>query len=130
MNVGRNVVHGVLGFVGPALVVLASYPVLVRHLGPAAFGVYLLALSLSGTMMLLDLGFCAATLKFVAGDLAAGRPRAAADVIVTSLVAYSCAGRVGRRAIAISAPVLAGFFKIDEPAGGDCWPFAWQPCSS
>ena len=116
MNVGRNVVHGVLGFVGPAMVVVASYPVLVRHLGPAAFGVYLLALSLSGTMTLLDLGFWAATLKFVAGDLAAGRPRAAADVIVTSLVAYASLGTLGGAAIAISAPSLTGFFRIHEPA--------------
>jgi O-antigen/teichoic acid export membrane protein len=116
MNVGRNVVHGVLGFVGPTVVVVASYPVLVRHLGPAGFGVYLLALSLSGTVMLLDLGFCAATLKFVAGDLAAGRPKAAADVIVTSLVSYAALGALGGAAIAILAPALAGFFKIDEAA--------------
>lgn len=115
MNVGRNVVHGVLGFVGPTAVIVASYPVLVRHLGLAAFGVYLLALSLSGTVMLLDLGFCAATLKFVAGDLAAGRPKAAADVIVTSLVAYAALGMLGGAAIAILAPVLAGFFRIDAP---------------
>lgn len=116
MNVGRNVVHGVLGFVGPLTIVVASYPVLVRHLGPAAFGVYLLALSLSGTVSLLDLGFWAATLKFVAADLEAGRPRAAADVIVTSLVAYTALGISGATVIAIFAPSLAGFFRIQEPA--------------
>jgi len=116
MNVGRNVVHGVLGFVGPLMIVVASYPVLVRHLGPAAFGVYLLALSLSGTVSLLDLGFWAATLKFVASDLAAGRPRAAADIIVTSLFAYMALGILGGTTIAIFAPSLAGFFRIHEPA--------------
>jgi O-antigen/teichoic acid export membrane protein len=116
MKVGRNVVHGVLGFAGPMMVVVASYPVLVGHLGPAAFGVYLLALSMSGTVTLLDLGFWAATLKFVAGDLAAGRHSAAADVIVTSLVAYAALGTMGGAAIAIFAPSLAGFFRIHEPA--------------
>ena len=116
MNVRRNVVHGVLGFMGPTMVVVASYPVLVRHLGAAVFGVYLLALSLSGTVMLLDLGFCAATLKFVAGDLAAGRLREAADVIVTSLVGYAVLGALGGAAVAVLAPSLAGFFMIDEPA--------------
>jgi O-antigen/teichoic acid export membrane protein len=65
---------------------------------------------------LLDLGFCAATVKFVAGDLAAGRPRAAADVIVTSLVAYAALAIVGGAAVAILAPALAGFFRIDQPA--------------
>jgi len=98
------------------MVVVVSYPILVRHLGPAAFGVYLLALSLSGTVMLLDLGFCAATLKFVAGDLAAGRPQMAADAIVTSLVAYAALGAAGGSAVALLAPELAGCFKIAEPA--------------
>jgi len=73
MSIARNVIHGLLGFVIPTIVVVASYPVLVHRLGAAAFGVYLLALSLSGTVMLLDLGFCGATVKFVAADLAADR---------------------------------------------------------
>jgi len=66
MKVMRNAMHGLVGFVAPAVVVFASYPVLLHHLGPAAFGVYLLAVSMSGAMMFLDLGFSAATLRFVA----------------------------------------------------------------
>jgi len=113
MSIGRNVVHGLLGFVIPTMVVVASYPVLVHRLGAAAFGVYLLALSLSGTVMLLDLGFCAATVKFVAEDLAANRPEAAADVIVTSLAAYAALGVIGGSAVALAAPSLAVFFQLD-----------------
>lgn len=113
MNIARNVIHGLLGFVIPTLVVMAGYPVLVDRLGAAAFGIYLLALSLSGTVMLLDLGFCSATVKFVAEDLAADRPEAAADVIVTSLLAYTALGVVGGAAVAVAAPLLAGFFQLD-----------------
>ncbi|MBZ5591975.1 MAG: oligosaccharide flippase family protein [Acidobacteriia bacterium] len=113
MSITRNVVHGVIGFLVPTMVVAASYPVLVHRLGAAAFGVYLLALSLSGTVMLLDLGFCAATLKFVAEDLAAGRTKAAADVIVTSLAAYAVLGVVGGASVALAAPSLAGLFQMD-----------------
>src|SRR5579864_4653319 len=107
MSVGRSAWHGLLGFAVPSLVVFASYPVLIRHLGAAAFGIYLLAASLSGALMFLDLGFSAATLRFVAQDLAAGRPQAAADVVVTSLVFYGGMGLVGGGAIAALAPVCA-----------------------
>jgi O-antigen/teichoic acid export membrane protein len=119
VSIGRNAWHGLLGFVGPALVVFASYPVLIRHLGASAFGVYLLAASLSGTLMSLDLGFSAATLRFVAQDLAAGRPKAAADVVLTSLVFYGGMGLVGGTAIAALAPVGAALFKVDARLMGD-----------
>jgi len=113
VNLRRNAGHGLLGFIAPSLIVFASYPVLIRHLGAAAFGVYLLAASLSGAMMFLDMGFSAATLRFVAQDLAAGRPKAAADVVLTSLVFYTCMGVLGGAVIAALAPVWAASFKVD-----------------
>ena len=119
MNIARNALYGVTGFVAPAAIVLASYTVLIRHLGPAAFGIYLLATALSGTMMFLDLGFSAATLRFVAQDLAARRPKAAADVILTSLVFYSGMGIVGGTAIGALAPVWATLFKVDARLAAD-----------
>ena len=118
-GVARNAVHGLVGFVAPAVVVLASYPVLIRHLGATAFGVYLLAVSTGGAMMLLDLGFSAATLRFVAQDLAAGRAQAAADVVATSLVFYGAVGAVGALTIAALAPVCPHLFKIDTRLAGD-----------
>jgi O-antigen/teichoic acid export membrane protein len=113
MKVMRNAMHGLVGFVAPAVVVFASYPVLLRHLGPAAFGIYLLAASMSGAMMFLDLGFSAATLRFVAQDLAAGRTKAAADVVLTSLFSYGAVGVTGGAVIAALAPVWAHLFKVD-----------------
>ena len=119
MKVGQNAVHGLMGFAAPAVVVLVSYPVLIRHLGTAAFGVYLLAVSMSGAMMFLDLGFSAATLRFVAQDLAAGRAKAAADVAVTSLVFYGGVGAVGAVAIGTLAPACPHLFRIDARLAGD-----------
>ena len=118
-KVARNAVHGLIGFVAPAMVVLASYPVLIRHLGATAFGIYLLAVSTGGAMMLLDLGFSAATLRFVAQDLAAGRASAAADVIATSLVFYGGIGAVGALVIGALAPFCPHIFKIDARLAGD-----------
>ncbi len=119
MRLGRSAFQGLVGFVAPALVVFASYPVLLRHLGAAAFGVYLLAVSMSGAMMFLDLGFSAVTLRFVALDLAAGHTGAAADVVLTSLVFYGAAGILGGLGIAALSPLWAGLFKIEPPLLGD-----------
>jgi O-antigen/teichoic acid export membrane protein len=119
VSIRRNAWHGLLGFAAPSLIVFASYPVLIRHLGASAFGVYLLAASLSGAMMFLDLGFSAATLRFVAQDLAAGRPKAAADVVLTSLVFYGGMGIAGGAVIAALAPVWAALFKVDARLVGD-----------
>jgi len=119
VKVARNAVHGLVGFVVPAAVVLVSYPVLIRHLGPAAFGVYLLAVSMSGAMMFLDLGFSAATLRFVAQDLAATRTKAAADVVATSLVFYGGMGIAGAFVIGAVAPMCPHLFKIGAPLAGE-----------
>ncbi len=119
VNVVRNAVHGLVGFVAPALVVLVSYPVLLRHLGASAFGVYLLAISMSGAMMFLDLGFSAATLRFVAQDLAGGHTQAAADVVATSLVFYGGVGATGAIVIGAFAPFCPHLFKIDARLAQD-----------
>lgn len=119
VSLGRHAWHSLLGFAAPSLIVFASYPVLIRHLGGPAFGVYLLAASLSGAMMFLDLGFSGATLRFVARDLAAGRPKAAADVVLTSLVFYGAMGVTGGAAIAALAPAWAALFKVDARLAGD-----------
>jgi len=112
VKIGRNAVHGLLGFAAPSLVIFASYPILIRHLGVPAFGIFLLAASLSGAMMFLDLGFSAATLKFVAQDLAAGRPEAAADVVLTSLAFYGGMGLAGGTIIGALAPLWATLFQV------------------
>lgn len=119
IKVARNAAHGLIGFVAPALVLVASYPVLMRHLGAQGFGVYLLAISMGGAIMFLDLGFSAATLRFVAQDLAAGRTQAAADVVATSLVFYGGMGAVGALVIGALAPLWPPLFKIDARLAGD-----------
>ena len=69
--------------------------------------------------MFLDLGFSAATLRFVAQDLAAGRTQAAADVVATSLVFYGGMGAVGALVIGALAPLWPPLFKIDARLAGD-----------
>lgn len=121
---GRNSIYGLLGFVIPTLVLLAAYPILINHLGAEIVGVYLLATGLSGAWMFFDFGVNAATLKFVAEDIAAGHQRAAAKVIVTSLAFYGAIGVIGALAIWFLAPWLSDIFSIEEDMRSDAeWAF-------
>jgi O-antigen/teichoic acid export membrane protein len=120
MNIQRNSIYGLLGFVFPTLVVLLAYPVLIRALGPAPFGIYLLATSLGGMLAFLDFGFSAATLQYVANDMSRGDNASAAGVLVTSLAIYGAIGSAGALTIWIAAPWLVKLFAIGsvfwEPA--------------
>ena len=108
-----NGFFGLMGFAIPTLVTLIAYPILVRHIGLAAMGVYILGSSVSGAMAMLDLGFSAATLKFVAEDVASGSLDDAAEVIVTSLVFYGGLGICGAAGLWFLAPFLMHTFQVD-----------------
>ena len=88
MRAKRNSIYGLLSVALPTAVLLAAYPVLIHGLGADVVGIYLLATNLSGAWLVFDFGVSAATLKFVAEDVAADNRRAAANIVVTSLVFY------------------------------------------
>jgi O-antigen/teichoic acid export membrane protein len=120
----RNSFFGLLGFAVPVLVLLISYPVLIRHLGMARLGIYLLATSMSGALAFLDAGFSAATLKFIAEDLAQGRRQSAAEVLAASMWFYGAAGLAGGLVLAAASPWLVGVFKIQPGLRGEAlWTF-------
>lgn len=120
----RNAVYGFLGFAIPTAAIVVAYPVLVNHLGGAAFGVFILATSLSGAMAFVDLGCSAATLKFVAEDVARGDRPAAAAIIVTSLAFYAVAGAAVTALIWLLAPRMVAWFSVPpELHGTGVWVF-------
>lgn len=112
-SVNRNSLYGFLGFAIPALTVLVAYPVLAHGLGAAALGVYILATSISGTFALLDFGFSAATIKFIAEDMAKGKYKVAADMLLTSLIFYGVLGSLGALLIWFLSPWLAWVFAAE-----------------
>jgi O-antigen/teichoic acid export membrane protein len=118
-NIKHNSFFGLLGFVIPTGVVLVSYPVLIHHLGASSFGIYILATSISGTLAFLDFGISAATLKFVAEDVAKGDYKAAANVIVASLIFYGGLGVLGAIAIWVLSPWLILIFSVATSMQGD-----------
>lgn len=119
-----NGFFGVLGFAIPSFVTFLAYPFLVHHIGLTAMGVYILGSSVTGTLAMLDLGFSAATLKFVSEDLAAGALAEAAEVVVTSLCFYGGLGVVGGAALWFLSPLFMHTFNVDAALRADgVWSF-------
>ena len=124
MRSKRNSLFGLLSVVVPTAIILAAYPILLHNLGAEIVGVYLLATVLSGAWLFFDFGVSAATLKFVAEDVAAGNQRSAADVVTTSVVFYGVIGVIGALALWFLAPWLSGIFSIDAAMRDDAaWAF-------
>lgn len=115
LNLRWNTVYGGLGFLLPTVVVFLAYPVVLRHLGASAMGVYILAVSLSGTFAFLEFGLTTVTTKLVAEAVAAGQPRRASDAVATSLAFYVALGLIGCLALWLAAPALARWVAADDP---------------
>lgn len=83
-----------LTFALPSLITFISYPLLVRALGAEKFGVFILATTLSTSLMIFDLGLGAATMKCLAEDFAQRSVHRAEEILGTSLVLYGGLGLV------------------------------------
>lgn len=116
----RNALFAVLGFVVPTIVVFIAFRILTRELGADAFGVYVLATSLSGSLAFLDFGSTSAGTRFISQHVAAGEPGDAANVLVASFIFNAAVGAVGAAAMWLFAARLVGYFAVPadlrEPA--------------
>ncbi len=107
MSLRLNTVFGALGFLLPTLVVFLAYPTVLRHLGSGQMGVYLLAISLSGSFAFLEFGLTTVTTKLVAEAVAGRDPARASDAVVSSLAFYLALGSAGFSVLWLVAPALA-----------------------
>ncbi|HEY5993157.1 MAG TPA: oligosaccharide flippase family protein [Gallionellaceae bacterium] len=112
MKVKRNMGYGLLGFALPTLVMLLSIPVLIAGLGKDGFGIFTLAASVGGSFGFLDLGFSAATTKYVAADLSRQRFESANSILYTSLAFYGALAALIVFVVWIGAPVFVKLFSI------------------
>jgi O-antigen/teichoic acid export membrane protein len=118
-RLARNSGFGLVTFAVPTAVLLIAYPVLIHRIGASAFGVFVLASGLAGSMGLLDPGLTPATTHFVAKDMAIGRHEDAARSITTSIVLYTVLGLLGCCVVWLASPWLASTFSggaVDKDA--------------
>lgn len=107
-NVAWNWIGVLVGLISG----LVLSPYLIRKLGPDGYGVWALSFSMVEYYWLLDLGFRAATIKYVAHYNATKEPDKIAEVINTSLVYSSFAALFIFVPVFIAAPYFDRFFQI------------------
>ena len=85
----RNVASNWVGFAVNAAVTLALTPFVLRYLGPAGYGIWVLSSSVVGYYGLLDLGFRAGVTQYLTRYLATGDHVRASECISTAIAALA-----------------------------------------
>ena len=101
----RNIFSNWLGFVVSSVVAFFLSPFIVRHLGNTGYGVWVLLVSLTGYLGLLDLGVRGAVTKYVAKFHAQNAHEDASRLVSSALGIFISAG-----VLAISVSASLGFF--------------------
>jgi len=101
-RVGRNVLSNWTGL----------SPFLVHTLGDAQYGLWVLIVSVTGYMGLLDVGLKVSVVKFVAGLSAKGDDAALSSIISTALTIYGLLSIVLLAVAATAGPALDELFKM------------------
>jgi O-antigen/teichoic acid export membrane protein len=113
-RVVRNVVSNWGAFAFGAVVNFVLAPFVVHRLGNAAYGVWILLVSLVGYLGLLDLGVRGAVTRYVARFHSAGDHEHAGRVASTALAAFAAAGLAAVGASAVLALVVNRAFHVPE----------------
>jgi O-antigen/teichoic acid export membrane protein len=112
-TVARNVATRYAVITANVVIGLVLLPFNVAHLGPAAYGLWLLTASLTAYFSILDLGYGAALVRYVARYRALGDARGINETASTLFVAYGIVGIVGYVAAWVVSFHLGRFFAID-----------------
>jgi O-antigen/teichoic acid export membrane protein len=107
----RNAAWNYGGFVVNVVTNLLLFPFVVRHLGEAASGIWLLLGSLTGYMGLLELGIVPSLTQHVASALGAGNRRAIDRTVSTALVVLSAMMFVALQGLWLVSP-LVGLLQV------------------
>lgn len=110
--VAKNVAGRYAAFVVDAVVGLVLLPFNVSHLGSAAYGIWMLASSVTIHFSILDLGFGGAFVRFVARYRARRDPGALNEVASTLFFVYAGAGLLVYIIVAVVAFNLGALFRL------------------
>lgn len=102
----RNAAWNYGGFVVNVVTNLLLFPFVVRHLGEAASGIWLLLGSLTGYMGLLELGIVPSLTQHVAAALGAGSRREVDRAVSTALVVLTTMMVIAVQALWLVSPIV------------------------
>jgi len=106
LRLARNAWSNLLGAAIPALVMLASVPLVVRGLGEAGYGVYSLVTAIVGYFAVIDINVTAGSVKYIAEHNARRDDDSIAETICFGAAAYAGIGLLGAAGIFLAAQSL------------------------
>ena len=120
VTVARNVTTRYLSIATDAVIGLMLLPFNVRHLGPAAYGLWMLTASMTTYFSVLDLGFGGSIVKFVAHYRAKRDIRGLNEIASTLFVIFASVGVVAYLVFVVLAFNLTRVLNItpDQAATG------------
>lgn len=114
-NSFKNALYNAIGFIFPIAISLLTIPYIVNKLTTEIYGIYVLAISLMGLMLFLDLGFGQGIIKFISQYEAKNDYEKINRIIETSLFIYLVMGFIGCVLIFSLSDILAQkVFKVSE----------------
>jgi O-antigen/teichoic acid export membrane protein len=111
-TVARNVTTRYLAIATDALIGLVLLPFNVHHLGPEAYGLWMLTASMTTYFSILDLGFGGSIVKFVAYYRAKRDVRGLNEIASTLFVIFSIVGVVAYGVFLVVAFNIGRFFTL------------------
>ncbi|HZC22172.1 MAG TPA: flippase [Candidatus Binatia bacterium] len=115
-TVGFNTFCQVSAQLAPAAAAIFSIPILLRHLGPEAYGIVTLFSTVLIYFAMLDLGLGRATTRFIAQSLEAGNREDVGRYFWSSLLLLTGAGLTVSGCFLLAAPVLVTHYLKISPA--------------
>jgi len=112
MTVARNVTTRYFAIATDALIGLMLLPFNVHHLGPAAYGLWMLTASMTTYFSVLDLGFGGSVVRFVAHYRARRDARGLNEIASTLFVIFSCVGVFAYAVFVLLALNIGRFFAL------------------
>ncbi|UVW29930.1 oligosaccharide flippase family protein [Massilia sp. H6] len=103
LNLVRNAWSNLLGAAIPALVMLATVPLVVKGLGQAGFGVYALVTAIVGYFAVIDINLTAGSVKYIAEHRARGDHDQVVETLSFGLLIYAALGLLGALGLLLTA---------------------------
>ena len=112
VTVARNVTTRYLAIATDALIGLVLLPFNVHHLGPAAYGLWMLTASMTTYFSVLDLGFGGSVVRFVAHYRAKRDTRSLNEIASTLFVIFSVLGLIAYAMFVVVALNISRLFTL------------------
>ena len=132
MTVARNLTTRYLAIATDAVIGLVLLPFNVHHLGPAAYGLWMLTASMTTYFSILDLGFGGSVVRFVAHYRAKRDARSLNEIASTLFVIFSVLGLVAYAMFVLVALNIGRLFALtpDQVSTGRSLTWRLGPRSS